>query len=612
MEVSISRRNLLRAGTSMGIGAAFAPLFPFRAFAAAGDADARLNGFFEEAYRAAIARSPEWETMLGLPGAANSRWNEQTEEFDAETVRIEAEGLARLRAEFDQANLSDVGRLNYRLWEYRATEIAESYRWRRHDYVLEHFNGRHGGMPSLLINSQPLGTPSQFDAWEARVKGIGAAVDQLIAAAEVQARAGVIPPKFSLDKSRAAVLGTLAGRPFQPDAADDSALLADAKTAIAAMDIPDAERAALVTRAESALAQSFGPAYRRLADHIGALHGRADDVDGVWKLPDGADYYRFCLKRHTTLDLDPEAVHARGLEEVARIHDEMRAIMTRVGWKGDLQSFFEHLRTDDRFYYPDTAEGHAAYIEAAEKVLAEVAAVLDGQFGLKPKAPVVVKRFELFQEGSEAIARYNPPAADGSRPGVYYVNFSNMREMPRFQMEVLAFHEAIPGHHMQIAIAQEMTELPTFRRFTWQTAYVEGWGLYSERLPKELEFYKDPYADFGRLTFELWRAIRLVVDTGIHAKRWSRAQAIDYFTGNSTVPRESAEREIDRYIVWPGQACAYYLGMVKILELREAARTALGPRFDIRGFHDVILGNGSVPLTILEEVVNDWVASRRA
>lgn len=607
----IARRSVLKRGAALTVLAAL-PALPAAALAQTGDPESWLDAFFEEAYRDALSRSPEWETMLGLNGAANDRWNEVSEAFDAESHKLEVERLARMRAEVDPAGLSDRARMNYRLWEYRAEENIAAYRWRNHDYVLEHFNGRHSGMPSLLINSQPVRDPGHFAAWEARVGRIGSAVDQLIAAAERQACAGVIPPRFSLEKSRDAVLGTLRGRPFQKDATEDSALLADIKAKIEGMDVPAGEKAELSARAEASLERSFGPAYRRLADHIGTLHARATDDDGVWKLPDGAEFYRFCLKRHTTLELDPDEVHARGLAEVARIHGEMQAIMRQVGWSGDLQSFFRHLREDPRFYYPDTPEGHAAYLAEAERILAEVQASLDGQFGIKPKAPVIVRRFEPFREASEAIARYSPPAADGSRPGTYYVNFSNMREMARFQMESLAFHEAVPGHHLQIAIAQEMTDLPTFRRFDWHNAYVEGWALYSERLPKEMGFYKDPYADFGRLTFELWRAIRLVVDTGIHAKRWTRQEAIDYFAGNSAVPPESAEREIDRYIVWPGQACGYYLGLLKILELRGKAETALADRFDIRGFHDAILRNGSVPLPILEDVVADWVASRRA
>ena len=384
--------------------------------AAATDGDAWLDGILHDATDHFIRRSPEWQTLLGLPDAAHDRWNEHTEEEEAIRQQLEQDGLARMRREVDPASLSAVGALNYRLWEYRAEESLTSYRWRHHDYDLEHFNGRHSGMPTLLINAQPVRSIDQFGHWEARVQSIGTAVDQLIAAAERRAALGIIPPRFSLEKSRNAVLGTMAGAPFG-DAGGDSALFADIKREIAALKLPGAEEASLVARAQSALTDHYAPAYRRLADYIQALSARTDDRDGVWKLPDGAEYYRFCLKRHTTLDLDPEEVHALGLREVARIHQEMKAIRDAVGFKGGLQDFFQHLRTDSRFYYPDTPEGHAAYLADARRVVAEVEAVLDSQFGIKPRAPVIVQRFEPFQEAAEAIARYNPPAADGSRPG---------------------------------------------------------------------------------------------------------------------------------------------------------------------------------------------------
>lgn len=611
-EMALTRRALLASAAAAGLVAALPSRAWAQVAAASSPEDQRLNAFFEDAFQTALNRSPEFQTFLGTPGATHDRWNDISEEFEAETQRLEAEGLAWMRREIDFSKLSEQGRLNYRLWEYRAERSLESYRWRHHQYALEHFNGRHSGMASLLSSVHPLRSPTDVKAWVARVNAIPGAVDQLIAQAEMQAAKGVLPPRFSLQKTLDATRGTLKGAPFEAGAKEDSALLGAVRKRLTAMTAPEPEKAALLAAATAALVESYAPAYRRLADAIEGLLAPATDDDGVWKLPDGDAFYRYCLKEHTTLDVAPDAIHELGLREVARIHRDMRTIMDRVGFKGDLQAFFQFLRTDPKFYYPATPEGHAAYIAEAERVLAEIREVLDGQFGVKPKAPVTVRRFDLYAEASEAIARYSPPATDGSRPGTYFVNFSNMREMPKYQLEVLAFHEAIPGHHMQIAIAQELQGLPRFRRFMFQTAYGEGWALYSERLPKELGFYKDPYSDFGRLTFELWRAIRLVVDTGIHAKRWTRQQAIDYFVANSSFPRESAAREIDRYIVWPAQACAYLMGMLKILELRERARTALGAGFDIRAFHDTILKNGSLPLSILEEVVETWIRTTKA
>lgn len=569
-------------------------------------ADPELHAFFAETFGRQAAKSPELRTALGLPGD-QSGWDDLSDASlaanDAETAR----DLARLRRDFPDDKLTPDGRLNKRLWEYQAEERLAVARWRGNFYPADHFNGRHGEITDTLATYHPVRDKVGALAWLARVESIDHPVDQLIQGLETRAAQGVIPPRFSVEKSLAAVRGVLTGRPFQPDAAEEADLLAGFRRKVEALDLPAAEKAALLAQAGTLLSTRFAPAWTRLSTTMQGLLAKADDRDGVWKLPDGKAYYQYCLSRHTTLTLEPDAVHDLGLREVARIHAEMAAIKDKVGFTGDLQAFNQFLRTDRRFYYTDDDAGHDAYLKGAALLLDRVKAMLDGQFNLKPKAPLVVQRFERYREASETIARYGQPAADGSRPGIYYVNLSNMKEMPIWQMEVLAFHEGIPGHHMQIALAQEATGLPDFRRHDFHTAYVEGWALYSERLPKELGFYADPYSDFGRLTFALWRALRLVMDTGIHARRWTRQQAIDYFVANSAFTREVAEREVDRYIVYPGQACAYYLGMQKILELREKAKQALGARFDVKRFHDAVLGNGSVPLSVLEQVVDGWV-----
>lgn len=573
---------------------------------AASPNDPALHAFFAETFARQAARSPELRTALGLAGGLDG-WDDLSDTaLAAEDAALTGE-LARLRREFPDDSLSADGRLNKRLWEYQAEDRLAESRWRTNAYPADHFNGRHGSIIDLLSTYHPVRDRASAQAWVSRIKGIDQPVGQLITALDKGAKLGVIPPHFSVEKTLVAVRNVLTGRPFVAKATTESALLAGFRRKAEALDLPATDKAALIADAEKALATSFAPAWKKLESTVVTLLAKADDRDGVWKLPDGPVYYRWCLSRHTTLALDADTVHALGLAEVTRIHAEMEAIKDKVGFKGDLQAFNQFLRTDKQFYFPDTPDGHAAYIKGADLVLDRVKQVLDGQFNLKPKAPLVVQRFELYREASETIARYSQPASDGSRPGIYYVNLSNMKEMPIWQMEVLAFHEGIPGHHMQIALAQETAGLPDFRRHDFHTAYVEGWALYSERLPKELGFYADPYSDFGRLTFALWRALRLVMDTGIHAKQWSRKQAIDYFVANSAFTREVAEREVDRYIVYPGQACAYYLGMQKILELREKAKAAQGAKFDIKRFHDMILANGSVPLAVLEQVVDGWV-----
>lgn len=564
--------------------------------------DLDLNRFFEETFARQVAKSPELRTTLGLPGDQGS-WDDLSEVALADDDAALAVDLARLRRDFPDDGLTPDGRLNKRLWEYQAEERLAAARWRQNSYPADHFNGCHGKIVDTLATFHPIRDKIGAQAWLSRVRKIDMPVDQLIAALKAGADRGVIPPRFSMEKALDAVGKVLTGRPFVPSASEESALLAGFRSKIAALDLPEADKTALVTEAEDLLSDHFAPAWARLTSAMRAVLARSDDRDGVWKLPNGDAYYQYCLSRHTTLPLVPTDVHELGLTEVRHIQAEMETIKDKVGFMGNLSAFNQFLRTDRQFYFSDDDAGRAAYLAGATDILQRVASVLDGQFNLKPKAPLVVQRFERFREASSTIARYSQPASDGSRPGIYYVNLSDMKEMPIWQMEVLAFHEGVPGHHLQIALAQEATGLPDFRRHEFHTAYVEGWGLYSERLPKELGFYTDPYSDFGRLTFALWRALRLVMDTGIHAKRWTRTQAIDYFVANSAFTREVAEREVDRYIVYPGQACAYYIGLRKLLELRDAAREKLGARFDIRFFHDIVLGNGSLPLPVLEQVV---------
>lgn len=295
------------------------------------------------------------------------------------------------------------------------------------------------------------------------------------------------------------------------------------------------------------------------------------------------------LSRVTTTDMTSETIHKLGLAEVARIHDEMRAIMKKVKFDGDLQEFMAFMRDDDQFYYPDTAEGKTRYMTEAKELIDNMESRLDEVFNIKPKAKLIVKQVEAFREKSAGKAFYDAPAPDGSRPGTYYANLYDMKAMPTYQMEALAYHEGIPGHHMQIAIAQELEGIPKFRKYGGYTAYIEGWGLYTEYFPKEMGLYADPYSDFGRLAMELWRACRLVVDTGIHSKKWTREQGIQYYVDNTPNAESDAIKMVERHIVMPGQATAYKVGMIKILELREDAKKQLGDKFDIRQFHTLIL-----------------------
>jgi uncharacterized protein (DUF885 family) len=420
-----------------------------------------------------------------------------------------------------------------------------------------------------------------------------------------------MPPRFVFDHTIEASENVIKGRPFEKSA-EASALLEDFKNKIDELEIPENEKDQLILEAQEALLNAVRPAYDQLIASMKDQQQRATTDDGAWKFPKGKQFYKTTLTRTTTTDLTAEEIHEIGLSEVARIHKEMEEIMKEVDFEGSLQDFFTFMREDEQFYYPNTPEGKQQYLREAKAIINTMKGQLDELFLTKPEADIVVKAVEPFREKSAGKAFYQQPAMDGSRPGTYYANLYDMTAMPKYQMEALAYHEGIPGHHMQIAINQELDSLPMFRKLGISTAYVEGWGLYSEKIPKEIGFYEDPYSDFGRLAMELWRSIRLVVDTGIHAKKWTREQAIDYYKENSPNAESDAVKMVERHIVMPGQATAYKIGMNKILELREMAREELGEDFDIREFHDVVLTNGSVPLNILENLVNEWIEKKKS
>jgi uncharacterized protein (DUF885 family) len=380
--------------------------------------------------------------------------------------------------------------------------------------------------------------------------------------------------------------------------------------------LDEATAQSLLAKARAALTGPFKSGYEALiAWQQEDRKVAPEKISGVQALPDGAAYYAERLANMTTTSLGADAIHQIGLDEVARLRAEMEAIKNEVGFKGDLPAFFAELRDNKdnpRYYYPDTDEGRQAYIRDATAAIDKIKAVLPKYFGILPKADLVVRRVEPFREQPGAAQHYFPGTPDGSRPGVYYAHLSDMKAMPKHELEVIAYHEGLPGHHMQIAIAQELSSVPTFRRQAGFGAYSEGWGLYSEWLAREMPgTYQDPYSRFGRLGSEMWRAIRLVVDTGMHAKGWSDEQAVQYFLANSAITEAQARSEVRRYLVIPGQATSYKIGMLKIQELRRKAEKALGARFDIRGFHDTILGGGALPLTLLEKRVDRWIGDQK-
>ncbi|MFC6635097.1 DUF885 domain-containing protein [Microbulbifer taiwanensis] len=570
-----------------------------------GDAEAiaQANQMFEDSFQEHLSRSPEFKTFLGMKEDYD-KWNDLSPEFEQETHEINQRQLAELN-KLDPGKLDDATRLSLKLAKRNLEQDIEGYKWRLHSYPVNQMYATHTGVASLLINQHRIDDVSDAEAYIARLNALPEHFAQLQANLEERAEAGTIVPKFVFPYVISDGQNLINGAPF--DDGKDSTLFADFKGKVDKLEISDEQKEQLIGKAKSAFVSSVGPAFEKLNAYLQQLEKRANTDDGAWKLASGDDFYNHRLNVYTTTDMTAEEIHEVGLKEVARIHDEMREIMEKVGFEGSLQEFFEFMRTDDQFYYPNTEEGKQEYLDKATAIIDTMKGRLDELFITKPKADLTVKAVEPFREKSAGKAFYQRPAPDGSRPGIYYANLYNTRDMPTYQMEALAYHEGIPGHHMQLSIAQELEGIPKFRKFGGYTAYTEGWGLYSELVPKEIGFYQDPYSDFGRLAMELWRAGRLVVDTGIHNKQWTREEAIAYLQENTPNPKGDVVKAIERYIVMPGQATAYKIGMLKIVELREKAKKELGDQFDIRAFHDVVLANGAVPLNVLEDLVDEWI-----
>ena len=567
----------------------------------------KANALFEEIFMEEVMRSPMYQTYLGIKDDYDKLddYTDANADRDLEYARKNLERLGQI----DPAALDEQTALSYELMRSQLEDQIADNRWRYHNYPVNQMFGMHSGLPSFMINQHVITDISDAEAYISRLNEFKRALAELEANLYKRAEMGILAPKFVYPYVLSDINNVVTGAPFTEG--PDSTLLADFKGKLTKLDIEPNAAEALIAEANKALLNSVGPGFNALANTVHTLEMQSDTRAGAWKLPDGDAFYNRALARTTTTDMDAETIHNLGLAEVERIHGEMRDIMRDVNFDGDLQAFFEFTRVDSQFYYPDTPEGKERYLSEATAWIDDMKARLDTLFLVKPQADLVVKAVEPFREKSAGKAFYQRPAPDGSRPGTYYANLYTMEAMPIYQMEALAYHEGIPGHHMQIAIAQELQGIPKFRKFGGYTAYTEGWGLYAELIPKEIGLYDNPYSDFGRLAMELWRACRLVVDTGIHAKKWTREEAIDYLKRNTPNPESDLVKAIERYVVMPSQATAYKVGMLKILELRERAKQALGEKFDIREFHDVVLKQGPLPLTVLEDQIEMWIAKKQ-
>lgn len=560
-----------------------------------------INELFGEYDAAQLELSPLSKAYRGIRDEDYSKWGDFSDAGDVDSNALLQSAAQTMRDTYDLAELPEADALSYRLFDAVAQRGAERFKFRKYGYVFDQMNGAQSQLPAFLINIHRVSNSEDAEAYASRIGGLGDVIDTLTKEAKARADAGVMPPDWVYPYVITDIENLLG-------AGLDNAILEDFGNKVSALDPYAADAAAWTARADMAWIDSAKPAYERLLAELKRQQAIAPTDDGVWRFPDGAAYYKALLANYTTTDLTADEIHTIGLREVERIHGEMRAIMKQVEFNGSLQDFFQFTRTGDQFFYTSRED----YIADARAKIDALGEKMPEFFGVLPTDPLTIKAVEAFREQSAGKAFYQRPAPDGSRPGTYYVNLYNLRDMSKNELEALAYHEGLPGHHLQLSIQTQLGDVPAFRRFGGVTAYSEGWGLYSEELGKDMGFYQDPYSDFGRLGMELWRACRLVVDTGLHHKRWSREEAIAYLSENTPNPEGDIRKAIERYIVYPGQATAYMIGKLKIMELRERAKTQLGVRYNIREFHDVILKSGPVPLSIMEENVDNYIAGKLA
>ena len=571
--------------------------------------NAELATFFTEYDKAELELSPLSKSYRAIKDGAYGELDQFTDAAAVTNRELDQRTVEALQSRFDRAALSPDDQLSYDLLLYRNTRSASIFPYRRNAYVFDQMNGAQADIPAFLINIHKVDNEADARAYISRLRQSGRFIDQAIAESVEREKAGVLPPRWVFPQVIEQSKNIITGAPFT--AGKDNDLFADFKTKVGKLSVPQATKDALIAEARTAMLTSMRPAYQRMITTLTAQARRAGTDDGIWRFADGAAQYKALLKFYTTTDLDGDQIHALGLAQVARIHGEMTAIKERVRFAGTLKQFFAHIRDGKQYYYPNNAAGKQMYLDESIKAEAQVAAALPRFFGRLPQSKLLIKAVEPFREKNAGKAFYQDPPPDGSRPGTYYVNLYDMRNMPSTEVEALYCHEGLPGHHLQGALLSELKEgeVPPFRQFSGYTATDEGWGLYAEKLCKEMGLYTDPYRDFGRLQLELHRAMRLVVDSGLHHKRWSRATAIQYISENSA--DKGIDKAIERYIVYPGQATAYMVGKLKIEELRARSKAALGAKYDDRGFHDTVLLAGSMPLDVLEARVDGWIARQK-
>ena len=586
-----------------------------------------IRHFYDRVFLEFALDSPELVTQLGIPVLYDLSKDELTDVSDKkqwELLNKTKKNLETLRS-YNRESQSKANLLNTDILDWFLATNVEGEPYFYYDYPVNQMFGVQSNLPSFLENSHKIRDASDIEAYISRLSKFDTKFNQVLEGLKIRQDKGIIPPRFVVTRVLDEMKGFIGQSPDneidienkdEKDAVRDNILYVNLDTKLNEVkDLSEEDKNAYLIRVEEEIRTTVFPAYQKLIDYFNELYSKANDDDGVWKLPNGDAFYTYMLKQYTTTDLRPEDVHEIGHGEVARIKKEMLDILKNQGYEDTTRTLGEviqELNKEERFQYPNNATGRKEALDDYNRIIDEINNNLDNAFDVRPKAGLEVRRVPEFKEEGSAGAYYNPPALDGSRGGIFYVNLRDMSEIVKFGMNTLAYHEAIPGHHFQIAIQHEIEGVPIFRNILPFTAYSEGWALYAERLAWELGFYdNNPFGNLGRLQAEMFRAVRLVVDTGIHFKKWTREEAIDYMVTNTGMTTSEVTTEIERYIVMPGQACAYKIGMMKILELREKAKNELGENFELREFHDVVLKNGAVPLDILEQIVDDYIVTSR-
>ncbi len=559
-------------------------------------ADQQLEELVESQWQRSLKETPDMASFLG-DKRYNDKWQDLS--IDAITDRNKKNQLVLANlANIDYQSLSKANKVNYELFKWQIQTKVDAFAFSPYVMPMDQLEG------IQFIDQQadyfPLDTFDDYQDWLTRMQALPALISQTITLMETGIEQGIVSPKAMMSRIPEQVKVHLVDDP-------QSSLFFAKFTTFPKTISPEQQRA-LTAQAKVIIENDITPAYQKLYDYlINEYLPQSRETVGIWDIPNGKAYYQYLISHYTTTNLTFDEIHQLGLKEVARNRAAMDEVIKEVNFKGSFNEFLTFLRTDPQFYYKTSEE----LLEGYQAISKRLDPQLTKLFGKLPRSPYGVFPISAAMAPDSTTAYYMSPSADGKRPGHYYVNLYQPETRPKYEMEVLSVHEAVPGHHLQIALQMEQENLPEFRRYLDFVVFSEGWGLYSERLGYDMGLYKDPYSRFGQLTYDMWRAVRLVVDTGIHAKGWTRQQAIDYFMKNAAKTEQDITNEIDRYIAWPGQALAYKIGQLKIIALREQAEQALGDKFDIRAFHDTVLENGAIPLNVLEDKVTEWISASK-